>query len=247
MISDAERERFSTAAADIDAAYTDTGIGTLSEKSLHRTLKLYLENDPDFREVPYRGYVADILRDGNITEIQTSTLSALRDKLSCFCEDCTVRIVWPVIVKRRIVYMDPISGEISPSKRLAPKESITSSLLPQMIYISDLLLTGKITISAFLLSAEEYRLKGARIHRRRTVDVKVDRVPTELHDIIDYNLPADSALLIPDGLPDIFTSADFSALTHLKGRRLWAAVKVLEKLGAITRDTSCGKIRYIRV
>ena len=48
-----------------------TSIGTISEKSIHRVLKDYLDNDVSKHEVSIGGYIADICSNNTITEIQT--------------------------------------------------------------------------------------------------------------------------------------------------------------------------------
>ena len=53
------------------------GIGTLSEKTVHAVLKNFYETDPAHQEIPVENYVADILRDGEIIEIQTRSLTGL--------------------------------------------------------------------------------------------------------------------------------------------------------------------------
>ena len=69
------------------------GIGTLSEKTVHAVLKNFYETDPAHQEIPVENYVADILRDGEIIEIQTRSLNAMRRKLDCFLSHYPVTIV----------------------------------------------------------------------------------------------------------------------------------------------------------
>ena len=47
------------------------GIGTLSEKALHAALKSYYEPDFESREVKVGSFVADIVGENGIIEIQT--------------------------------------------------------------------------------------------------------------------------------------------------------------------------------
>ncbi|MBQ1985834.1 MAG: hypothetical protein II230_05980, partial [Clostridia bacterium] len=49
----------------------ENGIGTLSEKALHAALKVYYEPDAESREITLGGYVADIVGEDGIIEIQT--------------------------------------------------------------------------------------------------------------------------------------------------------------------------------
>ena len=60
------------------------GIGTLSEKSIHRILKKFYEPDSDYYETALDGYVADIYKEGMVYEIQTANFKKMRDKLSVF-------------------------------------------------------------------------------------------------------------------------------------------------------------------
>ena len=53
------------------------GIGTLGEKSLHAALKLYYEPDSSRHEIPVGQYVADIVNEEGIIEIQTKHLSSM--------------------------------------------------------------------------------------------------------------------------------------------------------------------------
>ena len=78
----------------------DGGIGTLSEKTLHSVLKYYIEPCDDFHEVAYCSFVADIMRDGCITEIQTRAFDRLRKKLAAFLPNCPVTVVFPIAENR---------------------------------------------------------------------------------------------------------------------------------------------------
>ena len=73
------------------------GIGTLSEKTVHAVLKRFYESDPEHQEIPVENFVADILRDGEIIEIQTRGFNKLRRKLDTFLKYYPVTIVYPII------------------------------------------------------------------------------------------------------------------------------------------------------
>ena len=74
-----------------------SGIGTLSEKSLHAVLKRYYQPAEAYREIRVGRYVADVVtQDGCILEIQTRSLSAIKKKLSVFLEQYEVILVHPV-------------------------------------------------------------------------------------------------------------------------------------------------------
>ena len=89
------------------------GIGTLSEKTVHAVLKNFYEPDPSHQEIPIENYVADILRDNEIIEIQTRSLNAMRRKLDCFLSHYPVTIVHPIIHTKWICWIDEQTGEVT--------------------------------------------------------------------------------------------------------------------------------------
>ena len=68
----------------------DHGVGTLSEKSVHAVLKHALEQYADSREVRLGDYVADIVGEHGVIEIQTKDFKGMRKKLTAFLPLCPV-------------------------------------------------------------------------------------------------------------------------------------------------------------
>ena len=66
------------------AEHRAEGIGTYKERSQHYILKNYFEPDADLHEIPVCGFVADIKRDREIIEIQTSGFGAMRRSREAF-------------------------------------------------------------------------------------------------------------------------------------------------------------------
>ena len=62
-------------------------IGTYKERTLHAVLKKFFEPDESKHEIKYKGYIADIINDNGISEIQTTAFHKMRKKLECFLED----------------------------------------------------------------------------------------------------------------------------------------------------------------
>ena len=120
MLKDSDRLIFENLVIErASSGKVDAGIGTYKEKSLHNILKNFFCSNTDCHETAYKGYVADIMEDGYITEIQSSSLSGLRGKLDAFLSENGVRIVFPLIQKRYIVWIDPKTGDVKKSKRSA--------------------------------------------------------------------------------------------------------------------------------
>src|SRR5690242_20998498 len=79
-------------------------IGELREGPLHRALKDWLARPGDRLEVPFEGYVIDLVRaDGELVEVQTGGFAPLRSKLDALLDRHRVRIVHPVPARRSIV------------------------------------------------------------------------------------------------------------------------------------------------
>lgn len=67
---------------------------TLSERTLHRAVKDYLEPDRQYQEVPVAGFVADIFRGGQLLEVQTGQCDPAGEETAASakgisCDHCT--------------------------------------------------------------------------------------------------------------------------------------------------------------
>lgn len=79
-----------------------SGIGTLAEKSVHAVLKAYYEPYEDSCEIRIGSYVADIVGEDGIIEIQTRQFSRLTEKLKEYLPLCHVTIVYPILSEKWI-------------------------------------------------------------------------------------------------------------------------------------------------
>ena len=207
-------------------------IGTYKEKKLHLILKTFFEPDTSFHEVPFGGFVCDVKRGDLITEVQTTGLRTMGRKLAAFLPECRVRIVFPVITEKRIVWVDPADGSVSEGKR-SPKKENGFRLLSELLYISDYLTDENLSVTAVYLKADEYRLLNGWSRDRKKGAEKLQTIPTELVGIEEYSPGVDVSLFLEKIPAGSFTRAEFSRLTGLRGRALWSALKVLCLAGAI--------------
>ena len=76
---------------------------TLSERTLHRAVKDYLEPDRQYQELPVAGFVADIFRDGQLLEVQTGSVTPLVKKLLRLPKEYPVTIVLPIVREKTLV------------------------------------------------------------------------------------------------------------------------------------------------
>lgn len=182
-------------------------IGTLREKPLHASLKEWYREEGDEVEVPVDGFVIDLVRNDLLIEIQTGGFSSMKRKVTDLLEaGHRVRIVYPVPTDKWIVKIDD-DGEIQP-RRLSPKHGTVADVFAELVSFPALVTSADLEIDVITVREEEYRRrttsrswrrKGWSIMERRLVDV------VGSHRIGDAE---DLAEMLPDGLPERFTTAE---------------------------------------
>lgn len=217
-----------------ESAGLSSGIGTLSEKSVHSFLKRLYMPDERMQEIPLGPYVADIYDGRRVTEIQTGRFAALRRKLDYYLPRYPVLVVHPVVLSSAIIWTDPETGLTSPP-RTSPKHGKPAAALRELWQIRDYLADPGLTVEFVLLNAEEYRVRPAKNGRRAKRGTKIDRVPTELVEILRFETPEDYRYFLPPSLKSPFTVSDYRTCAGIGGMEAYSAVHVLESLGLIRR------------
>lgn len=226
---------FTAAVSAAAKGYTEQGgIGTYSEKMLHRVLKFYFEPDEDKHEIEYLGSVADVLNDFGVTEIQTSSFGRLVPKLKRFLPKTHVRVVCPITERRTIMRVDLESGE-SRQPRKSPKKGRPTDALSDISMIKDLLPHENLEIVIVMLDVTETRTISGRFRVGRKRTEKINSMPTALNSLITLRTVDDYRALLPEDMPDELTAKDFERIFGLKGRESHAALMLLLKLGILTR------------
>ena len=236
MVSTEEKQKFEKICLETKNTERESfGIGTYSEKTLHRVLKAFLCPDTDFHEVGIGPFVADVLVGNTIYEIQSAGLFPLKKKLAYYLEhtDKRVQIVCPILTAKRLVWVDPASGELS-TPRKAPVGHGKMRILPELIYLLELLDFTRVSFLVVGLTVDDYkRLDGKGIDKKHGAS-RLERLPRELVYLQTLSSKEDIAsFFLPAELPEQFTAAEFSRLTNLRRRTLSAALKVLLRLGVI--------------
>lgn len=221
------------ALAKTNAAF-EGSIGTLGEKTLHSVLKYYLEPCDDFHEVAVGRYVADIMRDGCITEIQTRGFNLLRGKLRAFLCEHPVTVVHPIAATREYYVIDSKSGEISQKKK-SPKKGNVYDAFPELYKIKMLLDSDNLYFHFILLDVTEYRSTAAKSRRNRKGIARIDRIPVSVAEEVFIDGKEDFQKLIPAGLPVPFTSKDFAKAIKRTRSHAQTALNVLTAVGAVER------------
>jgi hypothetical protein len=206
------------------------GIGTLGEKTLHAVLKSYFEPNEAYHEIKAGGFVADIVSDSGVIEIQTRSFDRLRKKLGKFLELVPVTVVCPVVREKQIVWLDPESGEAS-ERRKSPKTGKYPDALREICKIHSFLGHENLTLCILLLDVEEYRLRDGYANGGKRGSTRYERIPTALIEELYLKEKSDYAALIPPALPKSFTAADFRRAVRFGGMSASFALKLLCELG----------------
>ncbi len=212
------------------------GIGTLGEKLVHATLKCWLDEDTSHHEIPLpSGHVADIFDGERVTEVQTAGFSAFRAKLEALLAHYPVTVVHPLVREKRIGWVDPATGEVTPLRRSSRRGSFADAGR-ELVFLLPLLSHPNLTVRLVLLDVEEHRLLDGWGNGGKRGAHRLQRFPLALGEIAELACPADYAALLPTGLTLPCTSTEFGKAARLKGRALSGALKVLLKTGVLMRE-----------
>ena len=210
------------------------GIGTLGEKTVHAVLKQYYEPDLDRHERKIGSFVADIVSDEGIIEIQTRGFDKLRKKLAQFLECCLVTLVYPVPRTKWLLWVDPQTGEAT-KKRKSPKTGRVCDAVFELYKIKSQLDHPNLRICLVFLDLEEYRYLDGWGREGKKGSTRCDRVPVELVEEIWLNNTADYIKFVPGELGGEFTSKDFKTAARVNLRTAQLALNILNHLGVVER------------
>ncbi|HOP11430.1 MAG TPA: hypothetical protein PK629_08060 [Oscillospiraceae bacterium] len=231
----AEKERFRAACGEIIVGVREenSGIGTLSEKTLHAVLKRYFELDGGICEIKFGRYVADVvLGERGIFEIQTRAFNVLRKKLEAFLKIADVTVVYPIPYLKWLCWVDDATGETSP-KRKSPKTGSVYDVFPELYKIKMLLDHPKLHLCLVLLEVTEYRFLNGWSEDKKKGSSRCERIPDDLLGEVYIQNADDYRKLIPEGLPAQFTAKDYAKAIKRNHRLAGTALNVLCHIGAV--------------
>ncbi len=211
-----------------------SGIGTLSEKTIHATLKYHYAPNVKYHEIPIGNYIADICVDGEITEIQTRHFHTMRNKLSSFLPEHEVTIVHPVAKEKWLRYINPETGEISDRKK-SPKKGSIYSIMPELYRIKSFLLDPHLHFTVCLLEVEETRFLNIGNWNPKRGTVRNDGTPLQIYDEISFDIYSGYEQFLPDTLPNGFTSKDFKFHAHITQDLANVTLNILHHIGLVER------------
>lgn len=211
---------------------SQTNIGLLNEKPLHAALKQWVARPGDRIEVPIDGYIIDVVRDDLLIEIQTGNFSTVKQKLTDLVSRHQLRLVYPIAREKWLLKLPPEAGGET-ERRKSPKRGQIEELFRELVSFPELLAEQRFSLEVLFTQEEEvrrydprrrWRRRGWRTEERRLLAVVERRL---------FEGPGDAAALLPQGLPERFTTADLAAAI---GRSRWWGQKMaycLRKVGVI--------------
>ena len=214
------------------------GIGLLRETSLHAALKNWYAQEGDRLEVLVNGYVIDIVREGLLIEIQTSSFSSLKAKLVHLTKIYPIRLVYPIAQEKWVVRV-PQAGQTRLARRRSPKHGRLEHLFKELVRFPALVKEPNFSIEVLLTQEEEiwrddgkgsWRRKGWSIADRRLLGVISSIVLTD---------PPDFHALLPSGLPQPFTTSDLalaSPMPRSLAQKMVYCLKEMEVLQVVGKQ-----------
>lgn len=221
------------------SAREQMGIGTLAEKSLHLILKNYYEPITAFHEQKIGRFVADILNEDGVIEIQTRSFSAMRKKLNAFLDVTDVTVVHPVVHNKWMCWVDPETGETT-KKRKSPKTGTVYDAFWELGAIPELLSHPRLTLCLVLLDMDETKLLNGYGKSRKYRATRADRIPRALLSETFLHTKEDYASLLPDTLPERFSRKELALSVGQPPEHGYTLMRVFSAVGVITEDGKRG-------
>jgi hypothetical protein len=221
-------------------------LSTYREGSLHAALKARYAGPGDLTETAVDGFVIDVVRPGELVEIQTASFASAARKLRSLVERHRITLVHPVAGERWLVRVDADGAVLS--RRRSPKRGLPADLFEELVAFPELVAHPNFRLELLLTREEEIRgpiPEGARYRYPREW-WRLDRRLLEVAGAIRVDTPADLAALLPP-LPGEFTSADIRAATGRSKRLAMRATYCLQKCGAAVAVGKAGRLRTYRL
>ncbi len=216
-----------------------SGIGTLGEKTIHAVLKRYYEPYGDNHEVLLGGFVADAVGENGVYEIQTRQFEKLRPKLQAFLPVCRLTVVYPVVVRKRLNWIDPQTGEVVQQGRWFRCGTVYS-FFSELYRIRAFLNDQNLSFRVVELTAEEYRLLNGYGAQKKNHAEKYDRIPDSLEREWKLERTEDLQAFLPQGLPRTFDSSAFARTAGISRSLAQLTLLVLTETGIVKRTGKKG-------
>ena len=208
------------------------GIGTLSEKSLHKMLKLYLEPNIENHEVAYMGSIVDIKTAGGIFEVQTRGYEKLVPKLRRILPTSPVTVVCPLAHEKYVRWLDRETGEMT-ERRKSPKRENAFDAFRMLFGIRELITHPNLHVRLVYMQVEDFRALDGWDKTRKRGSNRVERIPTRIIREEVISTPLDYLGYLPETIGTEFTAPELSRAIKRTSRYTFYVLKLLVATGAV--------------
>lgn len=191
-------------------------IGTLSEKSLHKSLKDHYSSPGDLIETKFENYVIDIIAKDRLIEIQSGNFSSIKTKLTKLLEINNITLVYPIPKIKWIVRVGGKGNKVS--RRKSPKQGKVVDLFRQLIYIPHLMEQSNFSLTIALVEIDEIWKDDGKGSWRRKGWSKADQILINIIDEYEFTTPHDLSNLIPKELQIGFTNRELASALRINYR-----------------------------
>jgi hypothetical protein len=161
----------------------------------------------------------------------------MRDKLGCFLPQYPVTVVYPVVHKKWLSWMDKTTGECSDAKK-TPRTGTVYDVFEELYGLKPYLAHENLRFRFPLLEIVEYRLLDGWGRGGKRGSHRFDRVPRTLCDEIAIDCVEDYLQFIPYELAEPFTVAE---LGKLVGSDAGLLLNILRHLEIVARVGKRGR------
>lgn len=186
----------------------------MTEQTLHEQLKKYYARETGEVETPLGDYRVDVIRGDLLIEIQTKSFSSIRDKLGKLVKAHRVRLVHPVPYQKWVVRLDRKETQVG--RRKSPKRGRIEEVFRELVYMPKLLSDPNFELEVALVNMEEFLIDDGKGSWRRKRWSIHDRRMVNLHERHLFQAPQDLLKLLPDTLPEEFTTRILSKESKLR-------------------------------
>lgn len=183
-------------------------------------------------EVPIDGFVADVLKNNQIIEIQTSNFSGIRDKLRELIKKHEVLLVYPVAAEKWIVKERNSFGEKT-QRRKSPKHGEFEEIFYELVSMPHLINSSNFSIEVVLTEEEDIRRKSEDVSWRRRGWKTVDRKLLRVIDKTCFKQATDFLVFLPPSLDMPFTNKNLAAATGYSKGLAQKITYCLRKMGVL--------------
>ena len=194
------------------------------ETSLHRQLKEIYADESSELEVPIDRFRIDVVRGGQLIEIQHGSLSAIHKKTVRLLKDHKVLVVKPIVARKQIVNLSRKGGRVL-SRRMSPKRGTITHVFDELVHFTSAFPHRNLTLEVPLISIEEWRYPGhGRRRRWRERDHQVeDQQLVDIRETYRFEKADDLNAILPERLPSPFHTGHLAEAMNVKR---WVAQRV---------------------